>query len=70
MEAKQITLIEVLEDAVRTLASLPIPVAYIESITAPIHRVCGNLQSAINALKEKEAGEKNGNVEAEERTDD
>lgn len=62
MEKKQITLNEILVDAVQTLNNLPVPVAFVDTISKPIHRVAVNLQACVNAFakKEKEKAEKDG----------
>ena len=60
MEEKQVTLNEVLVDAVQTLNNLPVPVSLVDSISVPLRRVAGNLQACIDtfAQKEKEEREK------------
>lgn len=62
MEDKRITLKEILVDAVQTLNNLPVPVAFVNSISVPLCRVAGNLQACIDtfAQNEKEESEKGG----------
>ena len=58
MEEKQVTLNEILVDAVQTLNNLPVPVAFADSIIAPLRRVAGNLQACINTIAQKEKEER------------
>lgn len=62
MENKKVTLKEILVDAVQTLNNLPVPVAFVNSISVPLRRVAGNLQACIDtfAKNEKEEAEKGG----------
>lgn len=62
MENKKVTLKEILVDAVQTLNNLPVPVAFVNSISVPLRRVAGNLQACIDtfAQNEKEESEKGG----------
>ena len=60
MEEKKFTLNEILVDAVQTLNNLPVPVAFADSIIAPLRRVAGNLQACIDTIARKEEEEENG----------
>ena len=60
MEEKNFTLNEILVDAVQTLNNLPVPVAFADSIIAPLRRVAGNLQACIDTIAQKEREEENG----------
>ena len=54
MGEKKITMDEILHDAVQTLYNLPVPVAYLDTISVPVRRVAGNLQACIDAFAKKE----------------
>ena len=65
MEGKQITVKEVLLDAVNTLNNITLPIAFVETIGVKLSTVTKNLHECVVAInqqeeKEKKEGKKNG----------
>lgn len=53
-DKKEVTVIDVLTDSVKTLSNLAIPVGLIQPIGLQISRVIGNLNAAIEAINKNE----------------
>jgi len=56
---KTMTLLEVLQDAVKTLSGLRLSVDYVDTVGVELSRVMKNLQACVECL-EKNEGEKDG----------
>ena len=57
MEEKTMTILDVLQDAVKTLSGICLPVQYVDPVGTELSRVMKNLHACIESIKQHEESE-------------